>query len=103
MSNKMEVERVIFRREWNEYLEAETLLAVFPDDDALPGRVGCVPFYFMDDGSVIWYEPYNEMVMEYYYADTKPVKDMKVVERCLRALAGRYGGEFKAVQKIMRR
>ena len=97
----MKAERVIFRTEWNEYLDKDTLLAVFPDDDANLGRICYVPFYFLGD-ETIWYEPYGEMAVDYYYRNTKPVKDAELIGKCIQALTVRYGGKYQSMQKIIR-
>lgn len=45
-------ERVIFRTEKNPYVNGPSFLAVFPDDPANPGRVGCVSFHFQEYGCI---------------------------------------------------
>lgn len=91
----MKPERLILRTEHDPYREAETILACFPDDEANLGRIAAVPMYFRFD--MVWFEPYTEVNMDYYYGSTKPLKDAELAERCKMELEKRYGGKFKIV------
>ena len=101
MRNKVEVERLILRTEYDPYLEMETILACFPDDPANPGRIAAVPMRFMHD--MVFFDCYTEVNMDYYYESAKPLKDEMLAEKCKMELEKRYSATFKIVQKIMRR
>lgn len=109
MSNKMEMERVIFRRCYDPYMKMEMILAVFPDDEANPGRLVFLPMYF--NGNETRFECTNEMTYWYYLEDTKPLKDKELAEKCKVELeqfyrnssGGNYTPKFRVMQKIMRR
>lgn len=88
-------ERLILRVEFDHYREAETILACFPDDEVSIRRIAAVPMYFRFD--MVWFEPFTEVNMDYYYRSTKPLKDAKLAKRCKMALEKRYGMEFKIV------
>lgn len=92
------MERVIFRTEYDPYMKMEKYLAVFPDDQAFPGRIAYVPLYFTEHGTT--FECYDEMSLDYYYGETKIVhKNNEIVKRLLNALRDFYGDEFRAVEK----
>lgn len=102
----MEMERVIFRREYDPYMKMEKVLACFPDDIANPGRIGSVTMYFQHD--MTFFEPYNEVSLDWYYGSTKPLKDAELAEKCKLELEKyyrrvTYKPRFKIVQKIIRR
>lgn len=99
MSNKMETSRVIFRKEYDPYMEIDKVLAVFPDDEANAGRVVCVPMWFDGNGKC-WFESCCECTLTYYWS-TKPLKDADLAERCKVALETRYGEKYRVMQKIM--
>ena len=101
MRNKVEAERLILRTEYNPDLEMETLLACFPDDPANAGRIAAVPMYFKFD--LVFFDCYTEVNMNYYYGNTRPLKDEVLAEKCRMELEKRYNAKFKIVQKIMRR
>ena len=82
MRNKVEVERLILRTEYNPYLEMETLLACFPDDPANAGRIAAVPMYFNSSMDMAFFDCYTEVNMDYYYGNTKPLKDEVLAEKC---------------------
>ena len=88
-------ERLILRTEYDPFREAGNVLACFPDDEVNPGRIAAVPMYFRFD--MVWFEPFTEVNMDYYYRSTKPLKDVELAERCKKALEKRYGMEFKIV------
>lgn len=98
-TNKWKPERVIFRIEHDPYMKIDKVLAVFPDDEANPGRVGCVPMWFDGNGTA-WFDNYCESTIQYYWS-TKPLKDKELAEKCKNALEARYGGQFRVMQKIM--
>lgn len=106
MSNKMEVERVAMRREYDPYMGIEKVLCIFPDDKANFGRL-CYTVMWFDGNGTAWFEPYGECSYEYYLS-TKPLKDLEMVDKCIKALETRYSTEaeqvkFKFVRKITRR
>ena len=93
------MERVVFRKEhwprWNDTV----YLAVFPDDPANPGRFGYVSMRFDHDTAV--FEPYGEMVFDYYYNHTKPVHvNTEEARRCLAAIEAYYQTCFALREKI---
>ena len=68
--------RVIIRTEANHFgKEGFHWVAVFPDDKANPGRILYVPFEIRN-GIFYQLEPFGEMSLSWYYADTKYVKPM---------------------------
>ena len=105
MQNRVEVERVAMRIEYDPFMEIEKVMCVFPDDRANLGRLCYVVMWFDGNGKV-WFEPYAECDYNYYLS-LKPLKDMEMVNKCIKALEARYLTEaparFKYVQKIVRR
>ena len=91
----MKPERLILRTEYDPYREAETILACFPDVKSCYGKIAAIPMYFKFD--MVWFEPYTEVSMDYYYESTKPLKDAELAERCKMELEKRYDTEFKIV------
>ena len=106
MPDKIEVERVAMRREYDPFMEIEKVMCVFPDDRVNLGRLCYVVMWFDGHGTA-WFEPYGECSYGYYLS-TKPLHDMEMVDRCIKALEARYSTEaepvkFKFIQKITRR
>ena len=101
MPDKMEVERVVMRREYDPFMEIEKVMCIFPDDRANLGRL-CYVIVWFDGHGTAWFEPYGECTYTYYLS-LKPLKDVKMVEKCKAALEERYGGKFKVVQKVTRK
>lgn len=100
-TNKWEPERVCMRREYDPFMEIEKVMCVFPDDRANLGRLCYVVMWFDGHGTA-WFESYGECDY-YYYLSLKPLKDVEMVDKCIKALEDRYGGKFKVVQKITRK
>lgn len=105
--SKQNAERVIFRKEYDEYKGKEVYLAVFPDDEARAGFLAYVSFFFTpsgdfsDDRSSAIFEPYGEMSTGYYYDKTKIVhKNTDEARRCLDAIKRYYNSDFRVVEKI---
>lgn len=93
------MERVIFRKEKNPYAPGgESFLVVFPDDEANPGRLGCVSFYF--ENGRTYYEPYGECSREYYYGTRIIHKGTEEAARCLQAIEAYYDGKYKVCEKL---
>lgn len=91
-------ERLILRTEYDPFREAETILACFPDEEVKPGRIAAIPMYFKFD--MVWFEPYTEINMDYYYGSTKPLRDEELAKRCKVALEKRYDREeFRLVTR----
>ena len=95
----MELERVIFRREYDTYMKMWKVLCVFPDSEANPGRIECQSMYFDGHGTA-WFEPFTECTIPYYWS-TKPLKDKELAEKCKAELETRYDCKFRVMQKIM--
>lgn len=94
------MERVIFRTECDEYVSGPKYLACFPDDEANPGQIACVPFFFDGYGNVR-FEPYCEIGLAYYYQQTSIVhKTSQESEKLLSAIERYYDTKFKMVEKI---
>ena len=95
-------EKVIFRREYNQYLGEMTYLAVFPQCPANCGHYSAVPFYF--NGESVCFEPFCEVSWDYYYKDTWIVhKNDSIIEKLLSAIENRYGEEYQVAEKITSR
>lgn len=96
------MERVIFRKEKYPYdKETPHYLAVFPDDQANPGRVCCTPFYFTVDGTAI-FEPYTEADMGYYYQTNLVHRFDAETPKLLDAIQKYYNQQFQIMQKLPR-
>lgn len=96
------MERVIFRREKYPYGKGTPYyLAVFPDDEASPGRVGCVPFFFDGHGQAI-FEPYTEASKDYYYQTHLVNRFSDETPKLLDAIQKYYNQQFQVMQKFPR-
>lgn len=89
----MKPERLILRTEYDPYREAETILACFPDVKVGYGKIAAIPMYFRFD--MVWFEPYTEINMDYYYGSTKPLRDEELAKRCKMELEKRYDEEYR--------
>lgn len=97
----MEKEKVIFRKEYDNYMKIWKYLAVFPEERGLFGRICAVPFYF-DGYWKAWFEPFCEMDCCYYYKSTKIIhKNDAIIPILLSALKERYEEEYRVMEKIM--
>ena len=106
MQNKVEIERVAMRIEYDPFMEIEKVMCVFPDDRACFGRLCCLTMWFDGHGTA-WFEPYMECDYNYYLS-LKPLKDVEMIDRCIKALEARYStkeapAKFKFIRKITRR
>lgn len=95
------MERVILRHEKNPYTNQMGYLAIFPDDEANPGRVGAISFSFNQYGNPI-FEPYCEVTLGYMYEQKIIHKNEEDVEKCIKALSEFYDEEYKVCEKITR-
>ena len=97
-------ERVIFRREYDPYMEMWKYLAVFPDDLSDSGRIGAIPFYRKNFSAMEWwFEPYGEVAFPYYYGTKIIHKNDPVVHELLKAVEDYFEykpGEFKVCEKL---
>ena len=93
------MERVILRREKNPYTKQMGYLAIFPDDEANPGCVGAISFYFNLFDEPI-FEPYCEISLGYMYKKKIIHKNEDDVNRCLNALNNMYDTEFTVCEKM---
>lgn len=94
-------EKVIFRREYDPYMEMEKYLAIFPDDPASPGRVVCVPIY---QTAYQWYKDcVDEADLSYIYKCKIVHKREDITSYLVDALKEFYGGEYEVCEKIMRK
>lgn len=100
MRNKLEVERVAFRLERDSYMEIDKVLACFPDERANFGRLACISMWFDGNGTA-WFDTFDECDLGYYRDNTKPLKDVEMATRCVKALETRYGEKFRIVKRIM--
>jgi len=104
----MEKMKVIIRREYNPYWKEWGYLAAFPEASAYPGRILCLPFRFLDDGTAI-FEAHDEVNMDYYYAKKLVHAKTDEAEKCRVAISAYYNsmpGEnisLQVVEKIGRR
>ncbi|MBQ1776618.1 MAG: hypothetical protein IIZ93_00530 [Acidaminococcaceae bacterium] len=93
-------ERVIFRKEKNPYgKDTPYYLAVFPDDEANPGRVCCLPFFFDGHGNAV-YEPYCEASLNYYYKTHLVHRFDLETPKLLNAIQCYYQRPFRVMQKL---
>lgn len=101
----VQAERVIFRKEKNPYAkDTPYYLAVFPDDEANPGRVCCLPFFFDGHGKAV-FEPYGEIDIGYYYETRLVHRFDAETPKLLKALTEYYSGkdgpvQFRVMQKL---
>lgn len=97
----MEKERVIFREEYDPYRKQICYLAIFPDDEAYPGRVAVIPFGYVQGD--VFFEPYTEI--DYGYMLRKKIvhKNDSRIPRLKRDIGKRYDIELEVIEKIMRR
>ncbi len=102
---KEKAEKVIFRREYDQYRKAWSYLAVFPEDPANPGNICAVPFHFvkeLNDTMTAIFEPFCEVCWDYYYRCTKIIhKTDPVIPDLLSAISRRYNTAFRVCEKIM--
>ena len=92
-------ELVIFRREFDQYRQAETFLAVFPQDEANIGRFAALPFAFNNGRPV--FEPYCEIAQQYYYKNTRIVhKNTELAEKLLKTIEDFYGEQFEVRERM---
>ena len=96
------MERVIFRKEKNPYTKETDYLALFPDDEANPGRVECLPFSF-DGYGTAWFELYCEADWRYILGKTRIVhKRDAIAETLLKTVSAYCESELKLMEKNMR-
>lgn len=116
------MERVIFRKEKNPYVQSirctnqkrgeswkDTLcnpeynyLALFPDDEANPGRVECLPFFF-DWNGIAHFEPYCEADWSYLLGKTRIIhRRDPIAETLLKTVSAYCESELKLMEKNMR-
>ena len=94
-----QAERVIFREEKNPYApNGKSFLAVFPDEEANPGRINCLPFYC--ENEITYYAPYCECSCEYYYSTRIVHKGTEEAARCLQAIERYFDGKFTVCEKL---
>lgn len=98
MKKEIKSERVIFRLEYDPYMEMEKVMACFPDDETLFGRIGSITMWF-DSYDEAVFESYDEADLGYYYDKTKPLKDKALAEKCKDALEARFETKFRIVRK----
>ena len=100
----MKTEKVIFRREYDQYRKQETYLAVFPENPANPGRYAAVPFRFVKElcGQLTAiFEPFCEVSHGYYYKGTKIVhKTDPLIPELLSAISRYCNTSFQVCEKI---
>lgn len=96
----MDIEKVIFRKEKNEYTGNESFLAVFPDDEAKSGHVAATPFHFCH--GMVFFEAYCEISLDYYYTTKVIHKTSDEAQRLLNAVCGFYHSKFRLAEKIVR-
>ena len=101
MQTAEQAERVIFRREYNEYQKSWDYMAVFPDDEANPGRVVAVIFYFDSYGKAWFYT--DEVDISYLHSNRTRIihKNDAEIPMLLEAVKSMFGGEYKVCEKII--
>ena len=97
---KIAKEKVIFRREYDQYLKKWGYLAGFPNDEANRGRISVLPFKILDDGTVI--RGSNDEADKFYFTKLKLVhKGTEEAEQCMKALKSIFPNEeFVVGEKI---
>lgn len=103
----METERVCFRVENDEYSGRKNILACYPDDPANIGRL-CFVCLWYDIYGTMHIGTHDEMDIQYYWNNTKPLKDDKLAYDCARRLEAYYKTKdydphFHIVKRIVRR
>lgn len=95
------MERVIFRKEKNPYTKETDYLALFPDDEANPGRVLCLPFSF-DGYGTTWFEACCEVDWRYILDKTRIVhKRDAIAETLLKTVSEYFETQFQMMEKYM--
>lgn len=102
---KDERERVIFRREYDPYMEMWKYLCIFPDDPANPGMVSCLSMYKeVHYGTNKWiYEPLSEANIFYIYKQKIVHKNDPIIPELVQVLKDIYGGEYRVMEKVVRK
>ena len=95
----MEKEKVIFRREYNPYMKQWQYLACFPEEQANPGRIAAVSFYF-DGHNKAHFEPFCEIDRLYYLKTRIIHKKDTVISEVLSAIENYYDQKFRVMEKI---
>ena len=99
----MTKEKVIFRREKTSELHEKGsfyFLAAFPEEEANPGMVACLPFHIPVASDRPVFEPFCEVSLDYYYG-TKLVRKTELAAKAgLEAVQKYYGAEFTVVEKL---
>ena len=97
------LDRVIFRKEKGSFgSDGLCFLACYPDDDALPGRIAATPMRitkgftsFEPYSGLTFFEPYEEVSDNYYYNNTRPVKDKSLQEELRMELEKHFNGDIQ--------
>lgn len=102
---KEKAEKVIFRREYDQYRKEWSYLAIFPEDPANPGRYAGIPFHFIKEWNgklTAIFEASCEVSWDYYYKCTKIIhKNDPVIPDLLSAISRFYNTAFRVCEKIM--
>lgn len=91
--------KVIFRKEYDPYLKQDRYYAIFPDDPANYGNLCFVSFHFCED--MVFFDPYDEMSMEYYWKTKVIHKDDPIIPQLYEAIKTYYDEEFQIAEKVM--
>lgn len=98
--------KVIIRREYDPYRKEWGYLAAFPEASANPGRILCLPFHFLEDGTTI-FQPHDEVDFGSYYKTKIVHAKTDEAEKCRAAIALYYSRSsddpirLRVVEKIM--
>lgn len=96
--------QVIFRKEYDPYMEIWKWLAVFPTETDWRGNMQCISFYDVQDGTM--FDNHSECCPEYYHK-TKTIKDKKILEELKSKLERYYnslpGEEINLVVRLKRK
>ena len=93
------MDRVVFRMEKDKYRGGDSILAIFPDDPANPGRYGVLPFFYRNGRPV--FEPYCEADRSYLLNCKIIHKNTPVAERALATVEEYYGERYRIMERIM--
>lgn len=94
-------ERVIFRIEYDPYMNKNKYLAIFPDDVANYGRCVVVPLYQNGYSDAWWRENATEADWSYIYSKKIVHKNDSIIPELVEALKKFYGGEYRVMEKVM--
>ena len=102
---KEKAEKVIFRREYDQYRKEWSYLAVFPEEIDWRGYITALPFRFVEEWNgtkTAIFEAFCDVSRGFYYQNTKIVhKTDPIVPDLLSAITRYCSAAFRVCEKIM--